>query len=91
MATDKETQTQSTSASSSTHHHHHHHHSSSSSSSSSSEKKRRKHREDDSDRFKRQSLSAIKRKKFIEKWLFIILEVLAVICVLALIYVFLNT
>lgn len=91
MATDKETQTQSASASSSTHHHHHHHHSSGSTNSDSSGKKRRKHREDDSDRFKRQSLSAIKRRKFIEKWLFILLEVLAVVCVLALIYVFINT
>ena len=46
---------------------------------------------DDSDRFKRQSLRAIKRRKFIEKWLFIALEVIAALVVITLIVVFLNT
>ena len=44
------------------HHHHHHHH----------------HKEDDATRFKRKSLSSIKRRKIIAKWLFGVLCIIAV-------------
>lgn len=48
------------------HHHHHHHH----------------HKKDDASRFKREALKSIRRKKFISKWLFRILCVVAAIMVI---------
>ena len=48
-------------------HHHHHHH----------------HKEDDASRFKREALTSIRRKKFLSKWLFRILCIIAAIMFIA--------
>ena len=53
-------------------HHHHHHH----------------HRKDSATRFKERSLNAIVLRRKLEKWLKIVVVVLALIMVLATIYVY---
>ena len=59
------------------HHHHHHHH----------ESHGGKH-VDGSERFKRHSLSAAKRRKLMEKWIFISLCVTAIVITLLCIYIY---
>lgn len=59
------------------HHHHHHHH----------ESHGGKH-VDGSERFKRHNLSAAKRRKLAERWIFILLSVLAIVVTLVCIYIY---
>ena len=55
-----------------THHHHHHHH----------------HKKDGATRFKERSLNAIVLRRKLEKWLKVIVMILALVMILATIYVY---
>ena len=54
------------------HHHHHHHH----------------HHTSDTDKFKKRSLNAIKRRRLIKKWLFWFLVALAIVMAAIVIYIY---
>ena len=68
-------ETNTTSESSQHHHHHHHHH----------------HHKDASEIFKNKNLQAKRRRDFIEKWLFNLLIVLAVLVMIGVVVVYIGT